>query len=105
LRKGKKTVKIPAVPRIRAFAIHDFSRAIVFCMSQSSGRIKEGNNMIDIKRNTGGKYDRLLDHLHILEYIETNNRPLTPREHEMRCDYQKQADALKAQGYTYGRNR
>lgn len=50
--------------------------------------------MIAIKRNTDGKYNRLLDQLQILEYIETNNRPLTPRECKMQRDYQKQIDAL-----------
>jgi hypothetical protein len=48
-------------------------------------------------------YSDLLAQLQILEYIELNKRPLTPREHEMQRDYQKQADALKAQGHTYGR--
>jgi hypothetical protein len=48
-------------------------------------------------------YSDLLDQLQILEYIELNKRPLTPREHEMQRDYQKQADALKAQGHTYER--
>jgi len=57
-----------------------------------------------IKRDADGKYNRLLDQLQILEYIETNNRPLTPREHEMRRDYLKQADVLKAKGHTYGGN-
>jgi hypothetical protein len=51
--------------------------------------------MIDTKRKTAAKYGRLLDQLQILEYIETNNRPLTPREHEMRRDYEKRADALR----------
>ena len=46
-------------------------------------------------------YNELLDQLQGLEYIEFNKRPLTPREHEMQRDYQKQADALKAQGHTY----
>ena len=32
--------------------------------------------MIDTKRKTAAKYGRLLDQLQILEYIETNNRPL-----------------------------
>jgi hypothetical protein len=36
----KKTVKIPAVPRSRAFAIQDFGGAIPFFMSQSSGSKK-----------------------------------------------------------------
>jgi hypothetical protein len=47
-------------------------------------------------------YTELLDQLQILEYIELNKRPLTPNEHRMQRDYQKQADALKAQGHTYG---
>lgn len=40
-------------------------------------------------------YNDLLDQLQILEDIEMNKRPLTPREHQMQRDYQKQADATR----------
>lgn len=53
--------------------------------------------MIDTNRYIDRKYDWLLDQLQILEYIETNKRPLTPRERKMQRDYRKQAEAIKVE--------